>query len=424
MTTRTDFTVDWDASPRIVTIAAPSTEATIQDIVDTLRVLEYEVRGMSEPKLIDATGKQPLGGGVNVGITCSLQNALIEFEDRAGPTFEQCLINGGNLVAFDDMGAVLDSPIQVSDYTQVVLTSSSSATLQELQDIQYASFNGGVWIDTVSGSSGTIFPIGTEREPVDNFTDGLTIANARGFNTFFVVGDATVDTGLNYTDFVFIGQGQNLSTLTITAAANVTNCSFEQALVTGTLDGDSSLVDCIIEDLDFISGIIERCLLNPGTITLGGSSTAHFINCASGVPGVSTPVVDMGGAGQALALRNFNGGIELRNKTGADAVSLDMNSGQIILDSTVTSGDIVCRGIAKLTDNSVGANVIDELITSQITTLENISRNKMVTDPVTGILTVYDTDDVTVLFTAQLYEDTAGGQTYRGQGAERRERLT
>jgi hypothetical protein len=52
-----------------------------------------------------------------------------------------------------------------------------------------------------------------------------------------------------------------------------------------------------------------------------------------------------------------------------------------------------------------------------------ILRNKTVTDPATGTMTVYADNGVTPLLTAQLYEDVAGSQTYRGQGAEVRERL-
>ena len=56
--------------------------------------------------------------------------------------------------------------------------------------------------------------------------------------------------------------------------------------------------------------------------------------------------------------------------------------------------------------------------------IEKILRNKLITDPVAGTITVYDDDSVTPLITAALYEDVAATQTYRGQGADRRERLT
>lgn len=53
-----------------------------------------------------------------------------------------------------------------------------------------------------------------------------------------------------------------------------------------------------------------------------------------------------------------------------------------------------------------------------------ILQNKMITDPVTGIMTVYADDGVTPLASAQLFEDAAGTQLYRGRGSERREKVT
>lgn len=52
-----------------------------------------------------------------------------------------------------------------------------------------------------------------------------------------------------------------------------------------------------------------------------------------------------------------------------------------------------------------------------------ILRNRTVTDPNTGVMTVYADDGVTPYLTAQLHEDAAQTQTYRGQGAEVRGRL-
>ena len=50
-------------------------------------------------------------------------------------------------------------------------------------------------------------------------------------------------------------------------------------------------------------------------------------------------------------------------------------------------------------------------------------RNKTVTDPATGILTVYDDNGSTPLFTAHIYEDVAGTVNFQGRGGNRRERL-
>ena len=47
--------------------------------------------------------------------------------------------------------------------------------------------------------------------------------------------------------------------------------------------------------------------------------------------------------------------------------------------------------------------------------------NKLITDPVTGVASLYTDDGLTVDETSQMYEDAAGTQTYEGEGAERRE---
>jgi hypothetical protein len=60
---------------------------------------------------------------------------------------------------------------------------------------------------------------------------------------------------------------------------------------------------------------------------------------------------------------------------------------------------------------------------ARIETVEKVLRNKTVTDPDSGVQIIYDDDSATPLFQADLYEDVSGEQPYRGQGAERRDRL-
>jgi hypothetical protein len=68
MTTRDDVNADYQPSPRVIEVTAPSTELTVQDLVDTLRISEEGfAEGLSFDKVIDAAGKEDLGGGVLVG---------------------------------------------------------------------------------------------------------------------------------------------------------------------------------------------------------------------------------------------------------------------------------------------------------------------------------------------------------------------
>jgi hypothetical protein len=190
------------------------------------------------------------------------------------------------------------------------------------------------------------------------------IAIYRGFPVIYIIGDLDLTSYVPpMNGFTFVGSGMDRTHINIASDAVVDDCAYRDAHVSGTLDGDSRLDNCIIDNLIYVKGFVERCVLAPGTIVLAGTEEAHFLDCWSGVPGTGTPTIDMGGSGQALALRNYSGGIKLTNKTGPESVSIDLNSGQIELTDTVTNGDIVCRGVGIISENlSNGANVIDQLV--------------------------------------------------------------
>lgn len=80
MTTRTDILFDLQRSPRIAEVAKASDDIIMQDYVDTIRPFESSFRAMSHPFLMDATGKQDLGGGVLVAITAEEQDLKLAFE--------------------------------------------------------------------------------------------------------------------------------------------------------------------------------------------------------------------------------------------------------------------------------------------------------------------------------------------------------
>jgi hypothetical protein len=129
---RNDISINFNVSPRVITVAndcccaSPSLNLLIQDLHDTVRTIEAEPSSMSFPRIIDSAGKESVGNCLFVGITSTLQDAVVEFTDRLGPCFVQARISGGNLVALDACCTVI-SPIQVSDYTQVTYSQAVSA---------------------------------------------------------------------------------------------------------------------------------------------------------------------------------------------------------------------------------------------------------------------------------------------------------
>lgn len=107
----------------------------------------------------------------------------------------------------------------------------------------------------------------------------------------------------------------------------------------------------------------------------------------------------------------------------ADGLARVSNTGspQVLLRSSVASTVVDSGGAG--TAPSAG-QVADAVWAHNVAVVVSaILRNKTVTDPVAGTMTVYADDGVTPLLTASLFEDTAGAQPYRGDGADRRDRL-
>lgn len=240
----------------------------------------------------------------------------------------------------------------VVNVNQVSVRSQNSAGLTSSQAIEFSSFRSGVTIDEANGyADGTAFPAGTEQLPVKLQSQAKLIADSRGFNKIYAKGDLHITNGVNWTGFEFIGESQNKSLITIDDDAGVYNCEFYDATITGVLDGNSVIERCNITGLDFVEGFIFRCALGPAAIKLGNVVNANIFTCFSTIPGTDTPIIDMNGTG-ILALRDYNGGIKLINYTGSDSHSIDLSSGNIILDDTITSGTFVIRGVGTLVDTN------------------------------------------------------------------------
>lgn len=115
--------------------------------------------------------------------------------------------------------------------------------------------------------------------------------------------------------------------------------------------------------------------------------------------------------------------------------------GDLVLHITAAGADpadVVCQVVAYNPNASadLGLSRLDGSISSRLATsayvapdnaslgiVHKILRNKTITDPVAGTITVYDDDGSTPYLVAQLYQDAAGTRPYNGQGADRRERL-
>ncbi len=259
----------------------------------------------------------------------------------------------------------------VVNVNQVSVRSANSAGLQDLSVILSAAYNGEICVDTINGQPGTDVPIGTRTQPVNNFTDALAIASNEGANTLRLLNSVTLENVTFPAGLTFTSDNAGLITMTVADSATVTGCQFNNLSLQGNVDGNNIIRECLLFDITYSSGFIFQCSLD-GTISVKGGALLNLLDCFSNrLAGQSDPIVDMGGNGK-LIVRNYNGALDIRNHdddSGDGDTCLDINSGVIKLDSTITAGLWPIRGIARVVDNSTGtADVRDQTINNLVGT--------------------------------------------------------
>ena len=155
------------------------------------------------------------------------------------------------------------------------------------------------------------------------------------------------------------------------------------------------------------------------------SATGQLISSAVAVLLGSGTISNADARAYLLAAATLAGSGSLAAAQTALGVALAALSGSGDLSDTLSARGTLSAAISvasgeTLTAGSVAAAVWD---TPQGRFLYAVAHNRVVTDPAAGTYTVYDADDVTVLYTADLWEDAAGTVAYSGAGAQRRDRL-
>lgn len=255
--------------------------------------------------------------------------------------------------------------MEVTNLNSVSVRSANSAGLVQNPELQYSSFEGAVWYDSTSTQIGTIYPAGTRRAPVNNMADALQIAAYRGLGTIQCKTSATL-ANLDFSGFKIIGDNPVDTIISVDPTATVTDCKFYNCTITGSMDNDIQIRDCMIGSITGFNGIIRDCILYNANITLGGTKLTNVINCWSGVASPTAPVINMGGTGQELAVQSFTGSLKITNKTGLDDVAIDMRSGEVELENTVDGGTVILRGVGKWSNEGTFtglATIQNELLT-------------------------------------------------------------
>jgi len=415
--------------PNLRIILDTATSVDVQDIYSAWKAWQLTGANIGYPPAFRTVGGDPLTAGITAGAYYFLANS-VGWRIRP-PEASITIYVAGNL-APEDASLPLLVPT-IGNYSVLVAglqpVTQSVASMAEL--LEFSSFNGLVHLDVTSPYSGTAFPVGTPIAPVNTLADAKAIAQERGFDAIHVMSDLVIGATDDVRDIKFYDEADVSAMITFTPGCLTDGVAITDCDIEGTLDGGYCYVQhCQVHNLAGFGGVMENSVLQ-GTVTL--ASEASFISCMDGVnPG--SCVIDFNSVGVKCEVRDYFGGLAIRNKTGAQEFTANFTAGRLKIEATVTGGTIVVRGVGEISENLGSATINDSGLVNaakfaavaESPLIRKLLQNKTITNPATGIETIYDDDNATPLVTANLYEDAAGTVPYGASSTriDRRNRLT
>lgn len=159
--------------------------------------------------------------------------------------------------------------------------------------------------------------------------------------------------------------------------------------------------------------IVSAVATLTGSGDIADANAVAFLNAAATLAGSGSISGALTALGNAVATLN-----------GSGTITPTINAiGELAADLTPFT-ELSPQSLAAAVWEAVAAEyTAPDTFGGQVGFLYLLAHHKVVTDPVGGTMTIYDTDGTTVLFQADLFQDAAGTTPYAGTGAERRDRF-
>lgn len=303
-----------------------------------------------------AVGGDPLPGSKQLGLTYFLMNGW-----KIKPYEADHIFNlNGNLYSEDGTSPFTPT---TGSYNVTIISSVSNlvdSTVQQLPEIEHMAYDGGVTINTSTGAAGTVYPVGTGQYPVNNLADALSIASSKGFSHIYLQTNVTVGATDVVSGYHFIGSTPASITLTLTSGCTTAGTTFEDLKVTGRQNGETTYINCDVDSVTNIHCLFNHCRLI-GTLAFHPTyaDTSVFVDCYTGDIAGATTFLDLDNSPVHISMNGFRGKLQINNlnKATAGIITINADSGKVIIDSTCTTGTIKVRGVCELVNNSNGTSV-------------------------------------------------------------------
>lgn len=359
----------FDGINKIIQITSGTTFFTVKDCYNDWKDWVITENNTIYEQAFRYVGGDPLPGSKALGVTYFLMNGW-----KIRPASENHTLNvDGNLYTEDG-----SSPFTsvIGNYSVMVISSVSTlvdSTIQQLPEIEYATFNGGVHLDPILGIDSIEYPAGTPFRPCKTILNAYMIDLVRGFNKVYLYGDLDI---INFPDgFIKDVEVYGVGGYRI-HNVYIENTLVENVLITNLnatgvckVGSNVHVHDCKIENLENISIIADDSRINSGHYTFADlnrcvvdgdivlTSGGYFTGVGVVFEGDYTNI-EMG-ENSIVSLDVDSGYLLLKNSTSGCLAEFNYKGGELELDPSCTGGDFYAEGVGYLYSDPIalGMNV-------------------------------------------------------------------
>lgn len=259
---------------------------------------------------------------------------------------------------------ITTQPTSFTQYAVIFESTTGAVGIQKVvkggypDQIADASYDKAVHIDTVGGTAGTAFPIGTPGVPSSNITDARTIADARGLTVYHIRGAVTLNA--DHEGWTFIGESSTLNDSVACAGYNVNSSTFQNITVSGAIGGTvPKNITCRDARLSAVTSF-DGVVFDSGILTsFGVASTgeallkdAKVLTFAATLNANGCSKLLWSGASGVVTLTNFT--------AGAGLLMIQANSLVLTMDASCTAGLYAIGGDGILYNSGSMTELFDE----------------------------------------------------------------
>ena len=356
---------------KLIAISSPTTEVDAQELSDFIE------DGMASPVgLLSDGANDSFFGDIqkpegkiedenNPGVFSQIIMILnpewqIQFWQGSGYTrlFGGKIVGGLNGQPMKATGAAGDITVLESPVDGLAIKGSMTTEQSAKLDDVHGQVTRSIYIDTELALNGN----GYQQTPYDNWSDAVDDAEANGIKNLVLLADATIDRQLK--NFVITGIGTPVIDFN---GQDVDKSEFSRCTLTGLYTGRIVAQASNLTGTFSLNGFFENCAFGSNFV-IPDNGIAFVKNCSAFVVGADVPVFDVGGAlgTGILSMSGWAGPLKVINVNQAtDEANLAINISKAELDASCTAGVINVGGVIRLTDNSNGSLVTNDVIDPQ-----------------------------------------------------------